>query len=213
MALRLCSYNIEWFDDLFTKSNTLKTDAESRARQQAIRDVLQTVGADLIGIVEAPNTTTTTGSQSTVESLENFAQWAQLRTTKVLTGFISGGRQELALLYDPTNSARSMHPAAIRLVRATPALTGSSCTTPMMTGLKRSTNSTGRRSRQESRSREPTGAFTSSSHIRSPRGSSAPWISCAGSAKISGTAANSTLSAHGSGAVWMNGSIKAGRSS
>ena len=51
MALRLCSYNIEWFDDLFTKSNTLKTDADSRPRQEAIRDVLQMVNADLIGIV------------------------------------------------------------------------------------------------------------------------------------------------------------------
>ena len=89
MALRLCSYNIEWFDDLFTKSNTLKTDADSRPRQEAIRDVLQTVNGDVIGIVEAPNTTTTTGSQSTAECLENFSQWAQLRTTKVLTGFIS----------------------------------------------------------------------------------------------------------------------------
>lgn len=100
MRIRLCSYNIENFNDLFTNSNTLKTDAKSRKREQAIRDVLQTVNADLIGVIEAPNTTSS-GSQSTIQCLENFAQWSQLRTTKALTGFHSRGRQELALLYDP----------------------------------------------------------------------------------------------------------------
>ena len=124
MALRLCSYNIEWFDDLFTKSNTLKTDADSRPRQEAIRDVLQMVNADLIGIVEAPNTTTTTGSQSTVECLENFAQWAQLRTTKVLTGFISGGRQELALLYDPNKLSAQHAPGGKTTSKSNPRFNG-----------------------------------------------------------------------------------------
>ena len=106
MALRLCSYNIEWFDDLFTKSNTLKTDADSRPRQEAIRDVLQTVNADLIGIVEAPNTTTTTGSQSTVECLENFAQWAQLRTTKRCCKLVSDQLFSVPL---PNNLLWSLH--------------------------------------------------------------------------------------------------------
>ena len=100
MAMRLCSYNIEYFNDLFTKSNTLKTDAKSRERQQAIRDVLQMINVDLIGIIEAPNTSSS-NSQSTIQCLENFAQWSQLQTTKALTGFLSKGRQELALLYNP----------------------------------------------------------------------------------------------------------------
>lgn len=100
MAIRICSYNVEWFNRLFNKNNTLKTGAKEQKRLGAIRDVLQTVRADLIGVVEAPNTSRD-GTESTVLRLETFAAWAGLPAGKALTGVISGGYQELAVLYDP----------------------------------------------------------------------------------------------------------------
>lgn len=100
MSIRLCSYNIEWFNRLFNKNNSLKTGAEEKARLAAIAEVLKNIDADFIGIVEAPNSSAD-GSESTVEKLEKFADSASLRAKKAIIGFISGGMQELAILYDP----------------------------------------------------------------------------------------------------------------
>jgi len=100
MPLRICSYNIEWFDHLFDKSNNLKTGVQEQARIKAIGNVLGVIDPDLVGILEAPNTAAS-GQESTVTKLENFATSANLRTSKAMTGFISGGTQEFAILYDP----------------------------------------------------------------------------------------------------------------
>lgn len=99
MPIRLCTYNIEWFDRLFDQ-NELKTGGPEQRRLEAIKAVLQKVKADLIGVVEAPNTSKD-GSQSTVTRLETFATWAQLSTKKALIGFVSSGMQEVAILYNP----------------------------------------------------------------------------------------------------------------
>lgn len=102
MALRLCSYNVEHFNRLFRRgSNALSASAADQARIQAIGDVLGHIDADLIGVLEAPNTTTTTPDESTVARLEAFAADRGLRTSRALTGFISSGSQEIAVLYDP----------------------------------------------------------------------------------------------------------------
>jgi len=99
MAIRLCSYNIEKFNELFHEDNSLKTSGKSGERLQAIGRVFEKIDADLIGIQEAPNTTQ--GIQSTIAKLENFASHYNLRTAKALTGFLSNGSQEIAVLYDP----------------------------------------------------------------------------------------------------------------
>ena len=99
MAIRLTSYNIEWFNKLFETDNTLKTDQASTDRFNAIASVLQTLDSDIIGIVEAPNTG---GNQSTVTKLQNFANTFNLKTDKALTGFTSKGQQEIAVLFNST---------------------------------------------------------------------------------------------------------------
>jgi hypothetical protein len=101
MTTRIAVYNIEWFDELFNEDNSLNHLAESEERLESIKHVLELINADLITIIEAPNTTTTTGVQDTVRKLENFAQWAGLATSKALIGFPSAGRQEIAALYNP----------------------------------------------------------------------------------------------------------------
>lgn len=98
---RLMAYNIEWFDKLVADGNTLRTDDDARARLRAIAEVIGLIDPDLIGITEAPNTTTTSDDRETVAALEGFAAAHGLRTRTALTGYISDGAQEIALLYDP----------------------------------------------------------------------------------------------------------------
>lgn len=121
MSIRLCTYNIEWFDRLFSSSNSPKTSQGAVDRFNAITQVLTRIDPDLIGIVEAPNST---GSQSTVAKLENFAHQYGLRTTKAKTGYLSGGKQEIATLYDPVVLAVSHAPGGSRRSKSNPRFDG-----------------------------------------------------------------------------------------
>ncbi|MFC1652176.1 endonuclease [Planctomycetota bacterium] len=123
MKIRLCSYNIEWFDHLFKSDNSLKTTAEATTRFQAIAQVLTQINPDLIGIVEAPNSSAS-GSQSTVTKLENFAAAYSLRQKKAKTGFISGGKQEITALYDPTVLTVTHAPGGSRRSKSNPRFDG-----------------------------------------------------------------------------------------
>jgi len=100
MALRICSYNVEYFNRLFNNDNSLRDGQNEQERLTAIKNVLSRIDSDFVGFVEAPNTTRDL-QQSTVTKLENYAQFAGLRIRKALIGFISGGNQEIAALYDP----------------------------------------------------------------------------------------------------------------
>ncbi|MEW8228090.1 MAG: hypothetical protein AB2748_20355 [Candidatus Thiodiazotropha endolucinida] len=95
------AYNIEWFDDHFEADNSLKNTPEAQTKFNGVSSVISTIDPDIVGITEAPNTTTTTGQRSTIEALENFASHYGLRQNRAMIGFPSPGRQEIALLYDP----------------------------------------------------------------------------------------------------------------
>ena len=86
--------------------------------------MLELVNADLITVIEAPNTTTTTGIQSTVSKLENFADWAALRTSKAIMGFPSRGRQEIAIIYDPAKMSIRHVPGGRRNSHSNPRFDG-----------------------------------------------------------------------------------------
>ena len=62
--------------------------------------MLQALNPDLIGVIEAPNTAKDR-TESTVARLEAFAAWAAIPAKNAMTGIISGGQQELAVLYEP----------------------------------------------------------------------------------------------------------------
>ncbi|MEM6467195.1 MAG: endonuclease/exonuclease/phosphatase family protein, partial [Pseudomonadota bacterium] len=104
--MRIATYNIEWFAGLFDPEDRLLLDDKparrgktTRAGQaQAIADVLRAVDADLVVIVEAPNTGR---SQSTPRALMRFATQFNLRQRAAVMGFENGTTQELATLYDP----------------------------------------------------------------------------------------------------------------
>ncbi|MEM1004071.1 MAG: endonuclease/exonuclease/phosphatase family protein [Pseudomonadota bacterium] len=104
--MRLATYNIEWFANLFDSDDRLITDTSPSGRHgvtkvqqiEAIAKVLTAVDADAVLIVEAPNTGKT---QNTVRALQGFADAFDLRTSHAVMGFANETDQELALLYDP----------------------------------------------------------------------------------------------------------------
>lgn len=104
--MRLATYNIEWFANLFDRNDNLIVDDSwsgrhnvTKAQQvEAIAKVLTAVDADAILIVEAPNSGKT---QDTVRALQSFAEAFDLRTSHAVMGFANETHQELALLYDP----------------------------------------------------------------------------------------------------------------
>jgi hypothetical protein len=100
MTLRLCSYNVEWFNHLFNKDNSLKNGEKEQKRIKALHNVFEHIRADFVGILEAPNSSSD-GKESTIKKLENFAQSKNLPVGKALTGYISGGNQEIAVMYNP----------------------------------------------------------------------------------------------------------------
>jgi hypothetical protein len=124
MSLRLCSYNIEFFNRLFKKgSNDLKTDVEEQGRVNAIGTVLKTIDPDLIGILEAPNSRKD-GTESTVDRLQVFAGTVGLRTNKAMTGSISPGVQEIAILFDPARIAAQHDPGGNATSKKNPPFSG-----------------------------------------------------------------------------------------
>ncbi|MFC2966682.1 endonuclease/exonuclease/phosphatase family protein [Acidimangrovimonas pyrenivorans] len=104
--MRIATYNVEWFSNLFDNDGELLEDGEWSARYNVTRsDQLQSLGivftamnADAVLIVEAPNENR---RRSTVGQLEAFAAHYELRTRKAVLGFPSETEQEIALLYDP----------------------------------------------------------------------------------------------------------------
>jgi endonuclease/exonuclease/phosphatase family metal-dependent hydrolase len=123
MSLRICSYNIEWFNRLFDADNSLKTGVQEQARLEAIKNVLSALQPDFVGIVEAPNSTAD-GQQSTVAKLENFAQYAGLPVSRAVMGYISGGTQEIGALFNPNKLTATHSPGGQANLKRNPPFDG-----------------------------------------------------------------------------------------
>ena len=129
--LRICTYNIEWFNKLFNADNSLKqfdrTKKKERAldeRRQAVAHVLQTIRPDILGIVEAPNTTTTSGIQDCAAKLQNFFSTLGWSHYKVCMGFISRGQQELAFAFNANKVALTHTPGGATTSKSNPVFNG-----------------------------------------------------------------------------------------
>lgn len=104
--MRIATYNIEWFTELFDDAGNLLADDNrsaryevTRARQaEAIAIVLTALDADAIMIIEAPDAHRRRSGRA---ALETFAETFDLRTRAALLGFENDTQQEIALLYDP----------------------------------------------------------------------------------------------------------------
>ena len=104
--MRIATYNVEWFANLFDTENKLLLDGGWSGRRdvtrvqqaEALGIVLTALDADAVMIIEAPDGH---AKLSTERALENFARYFKLRTRKALVGFTNETQQEIALLYDP----------------------------------------------------------------------------------------------------------------
>lgn len=105
--MRIATYNVEWFANLFDRYGKMLPDGEpssrygvSRAEQLgALGIVFTALDADAVMIIEAPDMNR---HRQTVPMLERFARHFGLRTRSALVGFTNSTQQEIALLYDPS---------------------------------------------------------------------------------------------------------------
>jgi hypothetical protein len=119
MTVRLCTYNVEWFDDAFSPNNNLRPEAKWQQKAAAIAEVIRKVDPDLVTILEGPGTTASSG-KSTVACLEGFAAQFNLRQSKTMMGFPSQGRQEIALMFDPLKVTAEHKPGGSTTSRTNP---------------------------------------------------------------------------------------------
>ncbi|MCW9043529.1 MAG: endonuclease [Pseudopelagicola sp.] len=111
--MRIATYNVEWFTNLFDDHGHLLMDDRWSGRQdvtraeqiEALGIVFTALDADAIMVIEAPDEN---GKRSTQEALETFAAAFDLRARKALIGFRNDTQQEIALLYDP-DALRARH--------------------------------------------------------------------------------------------------------
>lgn len=104
--MRLATYNVEWFANLFDKADGLFNDDGLSGRYNVTRAdqtaalgvVFRALDADAVMVIEAPDQS---GSHSTVRALEAFAEHFSLRARYAAMGFSNETQQEIALLYDP----------------------------------------------------------------------------------------------------------------
>lgn len=104
--MRIATYNVEWFTDLFDSTDHLIDNETLSGRDHitkgdqlaALGMVFQRMDADLVMIVEAPDQS---HRRDTVVALENFAAAFGIRARKALLGFANTTQQEIAVLYDP----------------------------------------------------------------------------------------------------------------
>lgn len=104
--MRIATYNVEWFGNLFSADGRLLDDGERSARYRitrgqqlaALAHVFRALDADAVMVIEAPDDNR---RRSTVVQLEAFAAFAGLRARRAVLGFASETEQEIALLFDP----------------------------------------------------------------------------------------------------------------
>ena len=113
--MRIATYNVEWFTNLFDEQNQLFNDMAwsgrrdvTRAQQtEALGVVFAAIDADAVMITEAPDQNR---RRNTVVALMAFASKFGLRARSAVLGFANDTQQEIALLYDPDKLSASHTP-------------------------------------------------------------------------------------------------------
>jgi len=104
--VRIATYNVEWFNNLFDDAGAPLDDAAWSGRQSVTRHdqlaalarVFTALDADAVLVVEAPDDNR---HRSTTRALDAFAHDVGLRARRALLGFRNDTQQEIALLYNP----------------------------------------------------------------------------------------------------------------
>ena len=104
--MRLATYNVEWFSNLFDDAGNLLDDGAWSGRHdvrrheqlEALGIVFAALNADAVMIIEAPDSHS---RRDGVLALENFAKVMGLRARRAVQGYVNDTQQEISLLYDP----------------------------------------------------------------------------------------------------------------
>ena len=104
--MRLVTYNVEWFSNLFDDAGDMlddrgwsgRHDVKRNQQLEALGIVFNALDADGIMIIEAPDGHR---RRDGVVALENFARAVDIRARKAVMGFVNETQQEIAFLYDP----------------------------------------------------------------------------------------------------------------
>ena len=104
--IRIATYNVEWFSNLFDDEGHLLNDNQWSGRRdvrrgeqlEALGTVFNALKADAVMIIEAPDSHS---RRDGVRALENFAGVMGLKARRAIQGFVNDTQQEIALLYDP----------------------------------------------------------------------------------------------------------------
>src|SRR5690606_41247951 len=104
--MRLATYNVEWFSNLFDRNGVMLEDGGWSARYNVTRAdqpgslgiVFTALDADAVMIIEAPDNNR---RHKTVAMLEAFAARYGLLTRRALLGCETETQQEIALLHAP----------------------------------------------------------------------------------------------------------------
>lgn len=104
--MRIATYNVEWFTNLFDDADRLLRNNSWSGRQDVTRAeqidalavVFQALDADAIMIIEGPDTN---GHRNSIRAIEAFAEHAAIRAREGLIGFPNDTQQEIVFLYDP----------------------------------------------------------------------------------------------------------------
>ena len=92
--MRIATYNVEWFANLFDDEGTLLADGAWSGRQdvrrrdqaEALGIVFTAMDADAVMVIEAPDSHRRRDGSA---ALENFAETFGLRTRKAAMGFVN----------------------------------------------------------------------------------------------------------------------------
>ena len=101
--MRIATYNVEWFANLFDDAGNLidnnswsgRQDVTKAEQAVALARDFQAISADAIMIIEAPDISP---HRDGCIALETFAAYAGHRAQKALAGFPNETRQEIILL-------------------------------------------------------------------------------------------------------------------
>lgn len=104
--MKLATYNVEWFSNLFDDDGLLYDDGGwsgrrdvTRAEQTAaLGHVFRFMDADGVMVIEGPDSHK---RRDGVAALEGFAKRFGLRASKAVIGFVNDTQQEILFLYDP----------------------------------------------------------------------------------------------------------------
>ncbi|MGR3466800.1 MAG: endonuclease/exonuclease/phosphatase family protein [Shimia sp.] len=113
--MRIATYNVEWFDTLFDDDGVLRADdvpsgrhgVARRDQVAALGRVFQALDADVIMVIEAPDTGR---RRDSARALQGFAAKFGLRARHALGGFPNGTQQEITLMFDPDRVAARHDP-------------------------------------------------------------------------------------------------------